>query len=221
MSLILAVINQSTMVSGPDLERVVAVCHAQLTTQFLPAWRIAAGVATWPDETCMPDGAIPVRIVDEEHHHVGALGDHDETGAYIGINDADLMGVPWSVVLSHELLEAAANPTLARWFPQASKGVEWAGEICDPVENRRYTIAGVEVSDFVFPAFFDEAASGQKLNWRGTLSAPFTVEPPNGHAVTRAADGSAATIPFAPMLGWKRWPGSRIERLKRVRRKSA
>jgi hypothetical protein len=207
----LAVVNVSTLVAAADVERVVAACRIQIETHLQPAWSATAVVEIWPDTACIPDGAFPVLIADDEQQ-LGALGHHDVSEAMVGVNDANLMGVPWSCVLSHELCETVVNPRLDRWSAPSEAGVPWAVEVCDPVENQRYEISGVAVSDFVLPPFFDPSARGQVLNWRRTLTAPFTVEPPNGHAVTRSADGVAQPLGM-PMLAWPRTRRSRRTRL--------
>ncbi len=166
----LAVVNVSTLVPAADVERVVAACRTQLATHLQPAWAAGAVVEIWPDLACVPDGAFPVLVADDEQQ-VGALGHHDVTQAMIGVRDAQLMGVPWSCVLSHELCETVVNPQLARWSaPSSSSGVVWAVEVCDPVENQRYEIGGVAVSDFVYPAFFEAGSQEKVLNWRKTLA---------------------------------------------------
>jgi hypothetical protein len=213
----LAVVNVSTLVAAPDVERVVAACRSQIETHLQPVWSVGAQIEIWPDLACIPGDAFRVLVADDEQQ-VGALGHHDAAEAMIGVQDANLMGVPWSCVLSHEICETLVNPRLDRWSDPDASGASWAYEVCDPVENQRYEVSGVAVSDFVFPAFFDPAAHGKLLNWRRTLTAPFTVEPPNGHAVTRSADGAAQPFPGMPMLAWPRSPRSRRQRLLAAKR---
>lgn len=211
-SLRLAIVNVSTLVQAADVERIVSACRTQLETHLQPAWHVTASLEIWPDAACLPADVFPVLVGDDEQQ-IGALGHHDVSDAAVGVRDAQLMGVPWSCVLSHEICEAVVNPRLDRWSDPSDAGVAWALEVCDPVENQRYAIAGVAVSDFVLPAFFQRGTQGQRLNWRGTLAAPFTVEPPNGHAVTRPPGGDATSIPEMPCLAWPRSRHSRRSRL--------
>ena len=210
--MLLAVVNVSTLILPADLTRAVAACAFQIEHHLGPAWGVSARVEVFPDLDCLPEGAFPVLVADDEAQ-LGALGDHDPTQAMIGVNDANLMGVPWSCVLSHELCETVVNPRLDAFRLNSETGVEWALEVSDPVENQRYAYSGVALSDFVLPAFFDVRSRGVPLNWRKTLSAPFSLEPPNGHAITRAPGGSPESLPSAPMLAWKRTARSRTRQL--------
>ena len=68
----------------------------------------------------------------DDESQLGALGHHDVGGAMIGVGDANLMGVPWSCVLSHELCETVVNPRLDRWSEPDDAGVVWAVENLRP-----------------------------------------------------------------------------------------
>jgi hypothetical protein len=51
-----------------------------------------------------------------------------------------------------------------------------AFEIADPVQSDCYNVQGVTVSSFVLPSWFDpDAAAGERFDFLGRLSAPFTL----------------------------------------------
>ena len=66
-------------------------------------------------------------------------------------------GFPWTVVLSHEILEMLADPYIVTAPRYAGSTLV---EVCDPVEFVPYTIDGVAVSDFVLPSWFQPRSQG-------------------------------------------------------------
>jgi hypothetical protein len=84
--------------------------------------------------------------------------------------------------LSHECCEAAADLACDVWV-LGSDNQLWAQEVCDPVESATYTIGQVTVSNFVKPAFFDEAPLAKSdFDHLGVLKSPFTIDK-GGYAV--------------------------------------
>lgn len=94
----------------------------------------------------------------------GAIAYHDinDMGipvAYVFINLCEELGEPWTVAMSHEVIEMIADPavnllvegphpidkkrTVFHWF-----------EICDAVQTEHYKIDGVEVCNFLLPLYF-------------------------------------------------------------------
>jgi hypothetical protein len=76
---------------------------------------------------------------------------------------------PWSVALSHEVLELIADPEtnlmVAGPHPNPKKDYEvfhWY-EMCDAVQCETYKIDGIEVSNFVLPLYF---TGGDEFNGR-------------------------------------------------------
>jgi hypothetical protein len=70
-------------------------------------------------------------------------------------------GSEWSVTASHELLEMLENHDInLTVFRESSHtgGVIYAYEVCDACEadGQGYKIDGVLVSDFVYPAWFED-----------------------------------------------------------------
>ena len=76
-----------------------------------------------------------------------------------------------SACLSHELLELLGDPN-ADEFRSYVDGYEYALELCDAVESDTYVIDGVEVSNFVLPAFFGNDQTA-RVDYLGKLARPF------------------------------------------------
>lgn len=137
----------------------------------------------------------------------GALGDHDRTA-----NGLPLMrvfplldaqdGVSWTSTASHEILETLADPECCR-AAQAPDGRFYALEVCDAVEALSYKIHGVEVSDFVTPAYFEPPKAWRTcmMDFMHAVSAPFKILPGGYGQVWDATKGwqqvEAAAAPRA------------------------
>jgi hypothetical protein len=98
---------------------------------------------------------------------------------------------PLSMAISHEVLEMAVNPYVweNRTF-DASQGKIVYREVADPVQQYGYRVGGAVVSDFVFPSWFDRAASCP-CDVLGAVSSPFQL-------------GRGGVMPYDPLLSLKR-----------------
>lgn len=72
---------------------------------------------------------------------------------------AAVTGAPWTVALSHEVLEFLADPDVnllvgAPHPTRSGADVLRPYEVCDPVQARHYEIDAVAVADFVTPQYF-------------------------------------------------------------------
>jgi len=186
--MIIAVINQSTLVTDDEAARMTAAVHTQLAADFAPAWQRAAPAAVFygnPAE--IPPGAHGVALVDTiDGAPVGVLGYHteDASGQWGVVaakpeldNGAQVLTGDWAVsaVLSHEVLELAGDPSCSFWGAAGRR--LFCLEVCDPVEAPSYLIDGVAVSNFVTPAWFDPGATTGPFDQLGLLAGPFGVLP--------------------------------------------
>src|SRR5207249_4980996 len=126
----------------------------------------------------------------------GALAYHDLTNDGLPISkvfvktlQADHASV--SVGATHELCEMAVDPWLNGAY-QDSKGVFWAGEICDPVESDQYgyKIGDVLVTDFITPNWYAPEHAGKNIDFKNHAHKAFDV----------LAGGYAQK--FDPRRGW-------------------
>lgn len=120
------------------------------------------------------------------------------TGDYYGYNN--------SVSFTHELFELAADPVTSLvnqgwpydyyWLEKKNMTLQqqpqfgvygWFNEVCDPVEADSYRINGVEISDFVGPAWFNDGV-GQRYDFMGLAKQPFWIRP-GGYAQMLTANG--------------------------------
>jgi hypothetical protein len=184
----IAATNQSTLLSD---EEVAAICRAlsvQGTHHIARAWDLDH-VSVQPRSRRAEDWHL--EFLDHSDQE-GALGYHDSESGLpilrIFAADCKDAGVSPSACASHELAEAMVDPWLRR-AEQDSKGRFWACEVGDPVQSSIYEIEGVEVQNFVYPAWFGEAPG--KLDALGVVKQPLEV-PQGGYAQH-----------FNPSKGWE------------------
>lgn len=170
-------INKSTRVTDADVAFVIPALQTQVTRDFAPSWGVDAQIV---QDQAPSLTAWPLYLLDTADVQ-GALGYHeDPTGVpdgkvFVGTTlDA---GLDWRITLSHELLEALADPTcrsVRRYLP-----FWYALEVGDPVEHDSfgYQIDGVWVSDFVTPAWFGPARRGVRYDFAQHCLAPRVVLP--------------------------------------------
>lgn len=174
--------NKSSSVTSAELEKVVAALNRQIAEHFQPAWDISGTVEIEDpaDPVAEPDGVV------ELHKQPKYESFHwDPTGTPTAIVDTEistwqaehLRFMQWSVALSHEILEMLTDPDLKRTVvgphPDADRQVEYCVEICDPVQADVYSIDGVDVINFVLPAYYDASTpAGPATNHLGEDLAP-------------------------------------------------
>jgi hypothetical protein len=86
------------------------------------------------------------------------------TGQPVAVVDANQhdTGVPWTVSASHELFEMLVDPYgQTQTAATDGSGDVWQDEVADPVEDYSHWVRGVRITDFVYPAWFQNAAGPQ------------------------------------------------------------
>jgi hypothetical protein len=194
----LYVVNESTKATDAEVKAWTDACAYQLTHQVAPAYgRKPVKVAFLPKATHAPAGAWVLAVLDDPDQ-AGALGYHsvDDMGRVYGrvfVGVCLQYGVPVSTTLSHEIVETYCDPRVDMWR-DSGKGFSIAYEACDPVEGNSYKLGEVELSDFVYPAYYRQtASSAARLNYLDTLDEPFSLAP-GGYYVRRTADGTEEQV---------------------------
>lgn len=172
---------QTEDISASHAKKVISALNTQLKSHFGPAWHIQASARLIMGEVDFQKTACGgILVVTDEAHIDGALGYHDRiasTGLPVGYVFEDIcaeLGEPWSVTLSHELLEMVLNSLVNDYclgpHPTDRKRnvLHWK-EACDAVQDQTYTIRNIEVSDFILPQFFTpEREVNEKVNFLQT-----------------------------------------------------
>jgi hypothetical protein len=80
-----------------------------------------------------------------------------------------------SVSASHELVEMLVDPAINLYTTGPDAKAMYAYESADPVEALSFPVKGLDMSDFVFPAWFEDfhKPRSRKFDWMGKVDKPF------------------------------------------------
>lgn len=175
--------NLSSTISAAELHAVMRAIQVQITRDFFPAWGINANLQLYDVHRSFNHWQI---VLLDNTDQANVLGFHDVTsaGAPLGkvfVNTAAQFTFPWSVVLSHEILEMLVDPycELAAFNQDSTTtGQLVAYEVCDPVQDHGggYMIGDIEVSNFVYPGWFEASfPAGQPVDFLKVLPGPLVL----------------------------------------------
>ena len=203
--------------SDKEIKKDIPAWETALNRDFAKYWHTARYKLVFLGRNPAPEGTISA-VIQAKGPIDGALAYHwierngqpsitvyAGTGVYYGYDN--------SVSMTHELFELAADPLTsyasegypAGWFylekpdlsieqyPQEGI-VSWFNEVADPVEADFYRINGVEISDFVTPAWFNDG-TGARFDFMGLCQQPFWVRP-GGYAQFQDALGWHQVLNF-------------------------
>jgi hypothetical protein len=151
----IACINKARMDLGVDFDKLIPVLQHFVDECFAPVWGVTAKLvkATKPRPG---------------HWHMTFWDSPDQPGAE-GFHDITYKGLPLakvyvkatldnkdkvSTTACHELCEMLIDPAANLWAV-GNRGIYWAYEVCDAVENEEFPIDDIHMSDFVYPAYFE------------------------------------------------------------------
>ncbi len=225
--MLIAVINESTLVTNDQVNTMCQAIQTQLNLHVLPAWNMKSGsVQFYADKTKVPGYAWLISILDNATV-AGALGYHSEDnnkvdgfifcqtifqyGGKTLYDSKHPQNFTVSSVLSHEVCEMVGDRFANFWVdgPAIAQGSEYALELCDPVEGDSYAISvngtPVSVSNFVFPSWFNPQATAPlnlPFDYLKKLSAPFSMT--SGGYMIVAQAGSVSQVFGEAMPEWKK-----------------
>lgn len=191
------VVNESTVVSDADVKKWCKAVQKQIKRDVVPAWGGKAKTVRFISSPAgAPKNGWVIAVLDDADQ-AGALGYHttDDKGRVYGrvfAKTAQDYGYSASQTFSHEVLETWGDPGVDKWVQATKQMYSVPVELCDAVEGDQYSINGVVVSNFVFPAWFGKSG-GTGYDQLGTAPAPFKVAP-NGYTVVQFPNGSTTQI---------------------------
>lgn len=227
--LTIAVINESSVMPQSQLDSHLPAFDQQWNEDLRKIWNIErASFAHVPKGDTPPKGSWWVVFLDDSDQ-ADALAYHDLTNEGLPISKVFVKTIQAnsesvSVGATHELCEMAVDPWLNSAY-QNSDGVFWAGEVCDPVQDDKYSykIGAIDVTDFVTPNWFAHKYSGTDLDYKNHIQSSFEVlsggyaqkyDPQRGWQqvtgplalrsarATRVPDGSRRE---RRLRGWRNW----------------
>lgn len=167
----IAIENVASAVKPADLAKVIVALNKQLL-EFGKFWNISASCQVGASSS-----ADAIIYLQKDLTNDGYLGYHSvsASGRPYGVVLTALserLGEPWSVTLSHEVLELALDPEANRYaigtHPTEDRNVFYWYEACDAVQAEKYLVDKVWVSNFVLPLYFtpvDEVGSLSKIDF--------------------------------------------------------
>jgi hypothetical protein len=226
--MLIAILNQSTLVQDADVITMVSAINTQIVLHFAPAWNMKPiPVKFFTDKNKIPGFAWVIYLEDTDANVPGALGYHQEEtnskvdgfilcepilsngGTVLTFDPNNSSQYSVSGTLSHEVLETMQNRFTNKWYDFGN--ASWCGEVCDPVESVSYGIAvgniNVAVSDFCFESFFNPDATLPRngpFNYLKTLTTSFSMLS-GGYSIQRTGGPGTETQVFgATMPPWRR-----------------
>jgi hypothetical protein len=204
----IAVLNESTGITDNEIQKMLPAFAKQWNTDLKNVWGVDDATLTFVPKDQKPESDSWWLVFLDDSDQAGNLAYHDLTNEGLPlskvfvktIRDAD---ASISVGATHELCEMAVDPWLNSAY-QDLRGIFWAGEIADPVEDDQYgyEIDGILVSAFVTPNWFGHQHAQSEIDVEGHARVPFEV-----------LSGGYAQI-FDPQQGWVQVTGSKARRSK-------
>lgn len=180
----IAFIRSTSLLTDAIVRQYVAAQQIQIDRDYVPVWGGGARCLFIPGGHTVPPNVWQCALLDSADE-AGALGFHDVTRdglpvMTVGVGDAIRDGLSWTVTCSHEVLETLVDPDIVHTVPVTIDGVsyQYAKEIADASEDDEfsYGINGVQVSDFVYPSWFDPDGKAP-FTFRDAVHAPFALAP--------------------------------------------
>ena len=184
-------VDKTGKIDAQLLQETAAAISVQITRDLAPIWNLQATVQYLPSPTKIPVGVWPVFLVGKLPPDEGGFHLDKKNQPY-----AEVIATPaandWTIDASHEIVEMLVDPQGNRL--QTSRAIEISGngvadtsgefdylvEACDPCEanDYAYSVAGIAVSDFITPNFYDPVVtSGTRYSFGGNIKAPRQILP--------------------------------------------
>jgi hypothetical protein len=172
----IACVNKAKISLGPSMSELTAALQKCYDECFLPVWGYP--VKLYNRKPTPKDWQF---IYFDDADAAGAEGYHDLTHrgqpvskVFVKTSLGD--NVPVSVTASHELFEMVIDPIANLWAEKNGRS-SYGYETCDPVEEDTFMVNGLEMSNFVYPSWFEpfKHPPHTKFDHLGKLKAPFTM----------------------------------------------
>jgi hypothetical protein len=177
---VITIQNESKSTTNADVRHAIRALQKQIDRDFAPVWGLTAKLVF--GEAQARAMRVVIRDVSDE---AGDLGYHFSGDGYpvtyvFAKDDIDAFK-EYTSTLSHELLEMIADPganLYADGFYRIKRRRRRAAmipyEVCDAVQDFRYKIDGVYVSDFLYPEWFEPEHKGRmRMDKMGKVWHPF------------------------------------------------
>jgi hypothetical protein len=177
----IACFNKATLPEtqwGVGLDALIKAMQAYVKDHVAPVWGTPAKLVKSTDFIRNAWAIVFLDTADQP----GALAYHDLTPDGLPVSkvfvettldDNQLV----SVSASHELVEMLVDPAINMWTTGPDPKTMYAYESADPVEELTFKVNGVEMSDFVYPAYFEvfRKPRSVKFDHQNKVTKPFQI----------------------------------------------
>jgi hypothetical protein len=174
----IACFNKATIALGVDFDLLIASMQAYVDQYVAPVWGTPAKLVKSTD---FIKGAWAMVFLDDADQP-GALAYHDltpdglpESKVFVKttLDDHELV----SVSASHELVEMLVDPAINLMTTGPDARVVYAYESADPVEALSFPVKGIQMSDFVYPSYFEDfhKAGAVRFDQLNKVNKPFQI----------------------------------------------
>lgn len=174
----IACFSKATVPLGVNFDALIAALQVYINVYLAPVWNFGATLVKSVD--LMP-GAWALVFIDDADV-AGALAYHDLTPDGLPISkvfvkttlrNGDLV----SVSASHEIAEMAADPAINLMCVGPDGRTMIALENADAVEALSFPVNGIQMSDFVYPSYFEgfRKPRSVKFDHMGAIDHPFQI----------------------------------------------
>ena len=174
----IACFNQATVPLGVNFDALISAMQAYVNQYVAPVWGTPAKLVK---TTGFKKGAWAMVFLDDADAP-GALAYHDLTPdgfpiakVFVKTTLADHELV--SVSASHELVEMLVDPAINLMTTGPDPKTIYAYESADPVEALSFPVQSIQMSDFVYPSYFEgfRKAGSVKFDAMGKVDKPFQI----------------------------------------------
>lgn len=153
----IACFNKAITGLGVDFDDLIAAMQVYVDKYVAPVWGTPAKLVK---TTGFQKGAWAIVFLDDADEP-GALAYHDltpdglpESKVFVKttLDNHDLV----SVSASHELVEMLVDPAINLMTTGPNPKLVYAYESADPVEALSFDVDGIQMSDFIYPSYFEE-----------------------------------------------------------------
>ncbi len=176
----IACFNRATVPLGIDFDRLIGAMQSFVDGSFAPVWGTPAKLVK---STGFVKGAWAMVFLDDADV-ANALAYHDLTPqglpmAKVFVRTIRANREILSVSASHELAEMLVDPAINLMSTGPDEKAAYAYETADPVESESFKVRGVPMTDFVYPAYFEDfrKAGSTRFDRLGKVRRPFQILP--------------------------------------------
>lgn len=173
-------INWATVDLGVDFSRLITSMQAYIDICIAPHWGVSARLI---QSDSYIKGAWAMVFIDDADV-AGALAYHDLTPdgfplSKVFVKTTLNYGELVSVSASHELVEMLVDPAINMMTTGPNTKTMYAYETADPVEALSFDVDGVQMSDFVYPAYFESfrVSHSAQFDHMNQVTRPFQILP--------------------------------------------